>query len=79
MDADYSFYVKFIATRAHTFFGYIISVFASVDSLDSIKNVNAMTRILLLMLIRFIFAHCIPKGLLSHKVDQCNAVFNLET
>ena len=30
MGADYSFYVKFIATRAPTFFGYIISVLASV-------------------------------------------------
>ena len=28
--ADYSFYVKFIATRAPTFFGYIISILASV-------------------------------------------------
>ena len=30
MDADYSFYVKFIATEAPTFFGHIISVLASV-------------------------------------------------
>ena len=30
MDADYSFYVKSIATRAPTFFGYIISVLANV-------------------------------------------------
>ena len=30
MGADYSFYVKFIATKAPTFFGYIISVLASV-------------------------------------------------
>ena len=30
MDADYSFYVKFIATYAPTFFGYIISVLAMV-------------------------------------------------
>ena len=30
MGADYSFYVKFIATRAPTFIGYIISVLASV-------------------------------------------------
>ena len=30
MGADYSFYVKFIATFALTFFGYIISVLASV-------------------------------------------------
>ena len=30
MDADYSFYMKFIATRAPTFFGYIISVLANV-------------------------------------------------
>ena len=30
MDADNSFYVKFIATEAPTFFGYIISVLASV-------------------------------------------------
>jgi hypothetical protein len=28
MDADNSFYVKFIATYAPTFFGYIISVLA---------------------------------------------------
>ena len=30
MGADYQFYVKFIATRAPKFFGYIISVLASV-------------------------------------------------
>ena len=30
MGADYSFYVKSIATFAPTFFGYIISVLASV-------------------------------------------------
>ena len=30
MGADYSFYVKSIATCAPTFFGYIISVLASV-------------------------------------------------
>ena len=30
MDADNSFYVKFIATEAPTFLGYIISVLASV-------------------------------------------------
>ena len=30
MGADYSFYVKFIATRAPTFLGYIISVLDSV-------------------------------------------------
>ena len=30
MGADYSFYVKSIATFALTFFGYIISVLASV-------------------------------------------------
>ena len=33
MGADYSFYVKAIATCALTFFGYIISVLASVNSL----------------------------------------------
>ena len=30
MDADNSFYVKFIATEVPTFFGYIISVLAMV-------------------------------------------------
>ena len=30
MDADNSFYVKFIATEAPIFFGYIISVLATV-------------------------------------------------
>ena len=30
MGTDYSFYVNFIATCALTFFGYIISVLASV-------------------------------------------------
>ena len=30
MGADYSFYEKFIATKAPTFFGHIISVLASV-------------------------------------------------
>ena len=34
MGADYSFYVKFIATRAPTFLGYIISVLASVNKND---------------------------------------------
>ena len=33
MGADYSFYVKFIATRAPTFFGYIISVLTNVPSM----------------------------------------------
>jgi hypothetical protein len=33
MDADYSFYVKSIATFALTLFGYIISVIASVKSM----------------------------------------------
>ena len=33
MGADYSFYVKSIATCAPTFFGYIISVLDSVSSL----------------------------------------------
>ena len=32
MGAYYSFYVKFIATRAPTFIGYIISVLASVPT-----------------------------------------------
>ena len=32
MGADYPFYVKFIATRAPTFFGYIISVLAHVGT-----------------------------------------------
>ena len=32
MGADYSICVKFIATRAPTFFGYIISVLASVTT-----------------------------------------------
>jgi hypothetical protein len=35
MGADYSFYVKFIATRAPTFFGHIISVLANVMSLTN--------------------------------------------
>ena len=33
MGANYSFYVKFIATFALTFFGYIISVLANVTLL----------------------------------------------
>jgi len=33
MGADYSFYVKSIATFALVFFGYIISVLASVATL----------------------------------------------
>ena len=33
MDADYSFYVKFIATYVPTLFGFIISVLAMVPSL----------------------------------------------
>ena len=37
MGADYSFYVKSIATCALTFFGYIISVLASVLSSTSVK------------------------------------------
>ena len=38
MGADYSFYVKFIATRAPTFFGYIISVLASVSDVRDNKS-----------------------------------------
>jgi hypothetical protein len=34
MDADNSFYVKFIATYAPTFFGYVISVLAMVEALE---------------------------------------------
>ena len=34
MDADNSFYVKFIATEAPTFFGYIILVLAMVRRID---------------------------------------------
>ena len=39
MDAEYLSYVKFIATRAPTFFGYTISVLASVVYLDLKHNV----------------------------------------
>ena len=38
MDADYSFYVKSIATFALTFFGYIISVLATVNSQRRISH-----------------------------------------
>ena len=40
MDADNSFYVKFIATEVPTFFGYIISVLAMVLSwtADQVAN-----------------------------------------
>ena len=34
MGAEYLFYVKFIATRAPTFFGYIISVLTNVQGFD---------------------------------------------
>jgi hypothetical protein len=38
MCADFSFYVKSIATCAPTFFGYIISVLASVSSLSFVHK-----------------------------------------
>ena len=38
LGAEYSSYVKFIATRAPTFFGYIILVLASVTSLFVNRN-----------------------------------------
>ena len=38
MGADYSFYVKFIATEAPTFFGYIISVLAMVAGRPFFKD-----------------------------------------
>ena len=37
MDADNSFYVKFIATYAPTFFGYIISVLAMAMYLPTLN------------------------------------------
>ena len=39
MDADNSVYVKSIATYAPTFFGYIISVLASVVNVNSMNEV----------------------------------------
>ena len=45
MGADYSFYVKSIATNAPTFFGYIISVLASVKAIpDEWKAKNDIQR-----------------------------------
>ena len=41
MDADNSFYVKFIATEAPTFFGYIISVLAMVSNINEDMGVHA--------------------------------------
>ena len=38
MGADYSFYVKFIATDALTFFGYIISVLVNVNCVFIIED-----------------------------------------
>ena len=40
MDADNSFYVKFIATEAPTFFGYIISVLAMVARVRFVIHVE---------------------------------------
>ena len=37
MDAEYLSYAKFVATRAPTFFGYIISVLASVHKEQILK------------------------------------------
>ena len=37
MDANNSFYVKFIATYAPTFFVYIISVLAMVNTFDNVR------------------------------------------
>ena len=42
MGADHSFFVKFIAIRAPTFYGYIISVLVSVFS----KNVKLEIKVL---------------------------------
>ena len=39
MDADDSFYVKFIAAYAPTFFGYIISFLAIVVYVTKVKNI----------------------------------------
>ena len=38
MGADYSFYVKCIATRAPTFFGYTILVLASVVKVNTAQD-----------------------------------------
>jgi hypothetical protein len=43
MDADNSFYVKFIATEALTFFGYIISVLAMVIRLQLFNTIPTDT------------------------------------
>ena len=41
MGADYSFYVKFIATGAPTFFGHTISVLASVKYIQAKEYLRA--------------------------------------
>ena len=46
MDADNSFYVKFIANYAPTFFGYIISVLAMVITIGTLGFENLFTALL---------------------------------
>ena len=45
MDANYSFYVISIATWAPTFFGYIISVLANVDSVQKAVDLTTSAKI----------------------------------
>ena len=45
MDADNSFYVKFIATEVPTFFGYIISVLAMVIQVISQLTINIVPNV----------------------------------
>ena len=42
MGAEYLFYVKSIATFAPTFYGYIISVLASVSSKELLDKYNSL-------------------------------------
>ena len=54
MSADYSFYVKSIATFAPTFFGYIISVLASVN-----KNLESFS---IPQILKFFFDNNLEKS-----------------
>ena len=61
MDADNSFYVKFIATEAPTFFGYIVSVLAMVMQLKEFKVALKNPVILFLLQINFKMPQCFIK------------------
>ena len=79
MGADYSFYVKSIATCTSTFFGYIISVLASVLNLNHKK---AISRFPSTVIHRWIIIYFHPKSVKKeqkkyyiHKNEKINCYF----